>query len=141
MLKTIGSTRSAANVKEIKGEVGGESVVGDSVVDDGEAINFTKGKKHAKTTKSKILVKSKNHDFPPNSRNRKARTSFFTSEARLAFTQLRQAFVKTLILHYFDPENHIRIEIDTSGYVIGSIVSQLSSRTRLDEVVTKADLD
>ena len=109
------------------------------VVGGGEATNPTKGKNLAKTTKSKILVKSKNHDFPK-FRPEEARTDFLTPKARLAFIQLRQAFVKALILHHFDPESYIRIETDVSGYAIGSILSQLSSRTKPDGVVTKDDL-
>ncbi len=53
--------------------------------------------------------------------------SFLTPEARKTFTKLRQAFVETLILNHFDPEHHIRIEIDTSDYAIGGILSQLTS--------------
>ena len=140
MLKTTGSTESAANLKETEGEVSGNSVVGNSMVGGGEATNPIKGKNQAKTTKSKILIKSKSHDFPPNSRNREARTGFFIPEARLAFTQLRQAFVKVPILHHFDPESHIRIETDVSGYAIGGVLSQLSFGTRPDRVVTKANL-
>ena len=86
------------------------------------------------------MVKFKSHDFPPNSRNREAGTGFFTPKTRLAFTQLRQTFVKAPILHHFDPESHILIETDASGYAISSILSQLSSGTRPDGVVTKADL-
>ena len=41
--------------------------------------------------------------------------SFLTLDARRAFTQLRQAFTKALILQHFDPERHIRIETDASG--------------------------
>ena len=37
MLKTTGSIGSVADLKETKGKAGGNSVVGDSVVDDGEA--------------------------------------------------------------------------------------------------------
>ena len=140
MLKTTGSTGSAANPKETKGEVGGDSMVGNSIVGGGEAINFTKGKNQAKMTKSKILVKSKSHDFPPNSRNREAETAFLTLKARLVFTQLRQAFVKVLILHHFDPESHILIETDVLGYTIGSVLSQLFFGTRPDRVITKVDL-
>ena len=140
MLKTTGSTESATSLEETEGEVGGNSVVGNSIVGGGEATNPTKGKNQAKMTKSKILVKSKNPDFPPNSRNKEAGTGFLTSEARLAFIQLRQAFVKVPILHYFDLESHIRIETDASGYAIGSILSQLSFETRPNGVVTKADL-
>ena len=107
MLKTTGNTGSAANPEETKDKVGGDSVVGNSIVGGGKATNPTKRKNQAKMTKSKILGKSKSHDFPPNSRNRKAGTGFFTPKARLAFTQLRQAFVKAPILHHFDSESHI----------------------------------
>ena len=140
MLKTTGSTGSAANPKETESEIGGDSVVGDSMVGGDEATNPTKEKNQVKMTKSKILVKSKSHDFPPNSRNKEARMGFLTSEARLAFTQLKQAFVKAPILHHFDLESYIQIETDISGYAIGGILSQLSSGTRADGVVTKADL-
>ena len=54
-------------------------------------------------TKSKILIKSKNHDFLK-SRTEKAETGFFAPKARLAFTQLRQAFVEAPILYHFNPE-------------------------------------
>ena len=105
MLKTTENIGSAANLKETKGGVGGNSVVGD-VVGGGEATNPTKRKNPVKTTKSKILVKFKNHDFPK-SRPEEAGTGFFTPKARLAFTQLRQMFVKAPILHHFNLESHI----------------------------------
>ena len=85
-------------------------MVGNNMVGGGKATNqanFTKRKNQAKTTKFKILVKSKNHDFPPNSRNKKVGTGFFTPKARLAFSQLKQAFVKAPIFHHFDLESHI----------------------------------
>ncbi len=53
--------------------------------------------------------------------------SFFASKAKKAFTKLKQGFVETPILNYFDPERHIKIEIDVSGYTIGEILSQLTS--------------
>ena len=87
MLKTTRNTGSVANPEKTKGGVSGGSVVG-NVVGGGEATNPTKRKNPVKTTKSKILVKSKNHDFPK-SRPEKAGTGFFTPKARLAFTQLR----------------------------------------------------
>ena len=40
---------------------------------------------------------------------------------------MRQAFVKAPILYHFDPERHIRIETDASGYAIVGVLSQLSS--------------
>ena len=138
MLKTIGNTGSAANPKETEGRVGGDNVVG-NVVGGGEATNPTKRKNPVKTTKSKILLKSKNHDFPK-SKPEEAGTSFFTPKTRLAFTQLRQAFVKASILHHFDLESYIRIKTNASGYAIGGVLSQLFSGTKPDGVVTKDDL-
>ena len=138
MLKTTESTRLAANLKETEGEVGGDSVVG-NLIGGGEATNPTKGKNQAKTTKSKILVKSKNHNFPK-SRTEEAGTGFLIPKAKLAFTQLKQTFVKAPILHYFDLESHIQIETDTSSYAIGGVLSQLSSGVRPDGVGIKADL-
>ena len=92
MLKTTGSNKSATNLEKTKGKVGGDSMAG-GIVAGGEATNFTKRKNQAKTTKSKILLKSKNHDFSK-SKTEKAGMGFLTPKARLAFFQLRQAFVK-----------------------------------------------
>ena len=138
MLKTTRSTRSTTNPKETKGGVDGDSVFG-NMIGGSKATNPIKRKNQAKTTKSKILVKSKNHDFLK-SRTEKVGTGFFTPKARLVFTQLRQAFIEVPILHHFNPESHIRIKNDVSGYAIGGVLSQLSSGTRPDEVVIKADL-
>ena len=54
------------------------------------------------------------------------RSDFFTPGAKLVFTKLRQVFVKAPILHYVDPECHIRIGTDKSGYAIGGVLSQLT---------------
>ena len=75
MLKTTGSTKSAANPKETSGEANGNNMVGHSVIDDSKVANqikFTKRNNLAKMTNSKILVKSKNRDFLLNFRNMKA---------------------------------------------------------------------
>ena len=79
-------------------------------------------KNPVKITKFKILIKSKNHDFP-NSKTEEARTGFLTPKTKLAFTQLRQAFVEAPILYHFDPKRHIRIETDASSYAIGGLLS------------------
>ena len=68
-------------------------------------------------SKSKNLSKSK----------KTVRSDFFTLRAKLAFTELRQVFLKALILHHFDPERHIWIEIDALGYAIGGVLSQMTS--------------
>ena len=53
--------------------------------------------------------------------------TFLTPYARETFNQLRQAFTKAPILQHFDPECHIRIETDNSGYAIKGVLSQLTS--------------
>ena len=72
------------------------------------------------------MVKSKNHDFPPNSRNMEAKPSFFISKARLAFIKLKQMFVKAPIFNYFKLKYHIKIKSNRSEYSIGKILSQLT---------------
>ena len=51
---------------------------------------------------------------------------FLTPDAKEAFNQLRQAFTEASILWHFDPEDHIRIETNTSNYIIGGVLSQLT---------------
>ena len=132
------STEFTANPKETKGEIYIDNIVC-NIVGGSKITNNTKGKNQAKTTKSKILVKSKNHDFPK-SRTGKTRTGFLTPKARLMFIQLRQEFVKTPILYYLDPKSHIQIKTDLLDYAICSILSQLSSEIKPNRVVTKANL-
>ena len=61
------------------------------------------------------------------SKNLNGVRAYLTPGAKRAFTQLRQAFTKALIFRHFDPEYHIRIETDASGYAIGGVLSQLTS--------------
>ena len=121
MLKASGSAESLTWPGEGGVRVGGnsraghdkskldESAIGDDEVDE---INDEDRKKDQNPTKSKNLSKSK-----------KTELGFLISGARIAFTELRQAFVKALILYHFNPECHIRIEIDISGYVIDGVFS------------------
>ena len=46
------------------------------------------------------------------------------SEAKQAFNQLRDVFMKASILRHFDSEQHIHIEIDIFNYAVVSIMSQ-----------------
>ena len=128
MLKTLGGTEF--KVRPGKGGVGvggssragrGRSEIGgmDNIEVDGDEIEVDEvGKKVQKLSKSKNLSKSK----------KTVRfLDFLTSGAKLAFTKLRQVFLKAPILHHFDPECHIRIETDASGYAIGGVLSQLTS--------------
>lgn len=53
------------------------------------------------------------------------RPGFLTSRARLVFAELRQVFIKMLILYHFDAEYYIRVEINISDYTISGALSQL----------------
>ena len=51
---------------------------------------------------------------------------FFILGTRLAFTKLRQAFVKAPIFNHFDLEHYIQIKTDVLGYAIGRILSKVT---------------
>ena len=100
--------------------------------------------KSEKTSKSRNLARlGKKSSKSGNSTNFDAtedRPKFLTPDARTAFNRLRLAFIEAPILRHFDPECHIQIETDASDYAIGRVLSQLTSGTNSDGVVTKADL-
>ena len=141
MLKTTGSPDvSGPEVGNGNGEV-----VRFGVGSGGNELAKKSGKlKGQKTSKSRKLAKSgKDSSKSGNSPNFGATetgSSFLTLEARSAFNRLRLAFTKAPILWHFDPECHIWIKTDASGYVIGGVLSQLVSGTSPDWIVTKADL-
>ena len=54
------------------------------------------------------------------------KANYLTCTARLAFTQLRQAFIEAPSFWYFDFEYHIWIQIDVSSYAINRVLSQLT---------------
>ena len=84
----------------------------DNVKVDGDEVEVDEGRKKVQNlSKSKKTVRS---------------LDFFTPGAKLAFTELRQAFIKAPILHHFDPKHHIRVETDALGYAIGGVLSQLA---------------
>lgn len=56
-------------------------------------------------------------------------SNFLIFEAKLTFLQLKKAFTKALMLHHFDPERYIWIEIDTSDNVISGFLSQLTQES------------
>ena len=55
--------------------------------------------------------------------------SFLTPDARQAFTQLRQAFTKALILRHFDFEYYIQIKTDVFSYAMCNVLSQMTLET------------
>lgn len=60
----------------------------------------------------KVIVKA-------NIIGKKSGIGFFTPGERLDFTEFRQAFNTTPILHYFASECFIQMETDVSSYIIG----------------------
>jgi len=48
----------------------------------------------------------------------------WSSEAKQAFNQLRDVFIRASILRHFDSEQHICIEINVFNYAVASILSQ-----------------
>ena len=137
-------SRPASGKNDGDGEVDG--IGGD--VEHAKKSGNSEGKKSAKSQKLSKSGKSKGEKSkkPPKSGNSPnfgatgSGPSFLTPEARSAFNRLRLAFTKAPILRHFDPECHIWIETNASGYAIGSILSQLASGTKLDRIVTKTDL-
>ena len=125
MLKTSRSAESLIRLGNDEVEIGSDSRarhgnsklngsrIGDDEVND--EVDDEVEKKSQNPTKSKNLSKSKKMEW-----------GFLTSGARMAFTKLRQAFIKASIFHHFNPEHHIRIGMDASGYSIGRVFSQLT---------------
>ena len=122
MLKTAEPRKGGDRIgSDSKARRGGSKIDG-SEMDDVEVDNIEVevdevGKKGRRTSKSKNLSKSK----------KTVASDFFTPGAKLAFIELRQAFLKAPILHHLNPEHHIQIETDVSGYAIGEFFSQLTS--------------
>ena len=63
--------------------------------------------------------------LPPYTKPTIKAIDYLTPNSKVAFNQLKKAFIKAPIFCHFDPEYHIRIEIDASGYTIGGVLSQL----------------
>ena len=110
-----GSKAGLGGSKPNGSELDGGEVDGGEV-DSNEVESNEVGKKVQNLSKFKNLSKSK----------KMVGSDFLTPKAKLAFTELRQAFFKAPILYYLDPEPHIRIETDVLGYTIGGVLSQLS---------------
>ena len=117
MLKTTESKKGGDGVSGDSRARRGRSEMHNVEVDGGEVEIDEVGKKAQKTSKFNNSSKSQ----------KTVRSDFLISGAKLAFTELRQAFFKALILHHFNPECHIQIKTDVSGYAIGEVLSQLIS--------------
>ena len=97
--------------------------------------DLTKAKR-SKIAKVEKLAQSKKPDFAKSKADEASGTEFLTPEARLVFTWLQNTFTEAPILHHFDLERHIRIETDTSGYVIGGVLSEITSDQLSSDHVT-----
>ena len=112
VIEVGGDSRARYNGSKIDDEVDGEV--------DGEVDDKVR-KKNWNPFKSKNPSKSKN-----SIKSKKTELGFLTSGARMAFIELRQAFIKAPILHYFDPAYYIWVETDVSYYAIDGIFSWLT---------------
>ena len=54
-------------------------------------------------------------------------SNYLIPNAKRAFDQLRQAFIKVLIFQHFNPKQYIRVKTDASGHAIGGVLSQLTN--------------
>ena len=116
MLRTAERRKSGDEVGDDNKAGRGKNKIDDVEVDGGEVEVNEVEKKVQKTSKSKNLFKSQ----------KTVGSDILTSRAKQAFNELRQAFLKAPILHHFDPDCHIQIETDVSGYAIGGALSQLT---------------
>ena len=99
------------------------------VVGSGDSTEAESGGSICKLDASKKLIKFKSQTknrYLGNSNDTK-KPKFLISGDRKVFNHLRQAFTKASILWYFNPECHIWIETNTSGYTIGEVLNQLTS--------------
>ena len=121
MLKTSGGTESKTRPGEGGVGIGGSRAgQGGSKLDNGRRVDSDEiGDEEVRDDEVGTKVQK-------SSKCKKMESGFLTPGARKAFTELRQAFIKAPILHHFDPERHIRVETDASGYAIGGVLSQLT---------------
>ena len=66
---------------------------------------------------------------------------FLTSDTKEAFNYLRQTFTKALILQQFDPECHMQIKTNASGYAIGRVLSQLTLNKVISDEAIGLNID
>ena len=60
----------------------------------------------------------------------KTNSFIWLNEAKQAFNQLYDVFMRTSILRHFDSEQHICIEIDAFNYAVASILSQSDDKNQ-----------
>ena len=117
--ETTGKVKKKVN-RKTREETGSEVEGGGITISE---VQAGEGRKWKNSAKAKILkfVKATSPGTAPEAR------PFLTPKARIAFTRLKQAFTEAPIFHHFEPESNIRIETDTSSYIICGMLSQLTS--------------
>ena len=105
--------------------------------------NWSQKLSKSQKSKSKKFAKSKN---PLKSRNlskfdiKEVKSSFLTPNVRMAFNRLWLSFTQAPIFWYFDLKYYIWIETNVLDYVINKMLSQLTSETSINRIITKTDL-
>ena len=125
ILKTTPAADLAASVevRDENPEKGGQGVQGEN---QGEKEPVQKSCKGQKTAKSKKWIRAKKAEaFRARNFNSQS-GAFLTIDIKRAITKLKQTFIETPILNHLDLERYIRIQTDTSGYIIDEIFSQLT---------------
>ena len=118
MLKLSGGIESKTRPGEGRVGVGGSRARrGGSKLDNGRRVDSDEVGDDEVGTKVQKSFKFK-----------KTKSDFLIPGARNTFTKLRQAYIKVLIFHHFDPECYIRVKTNASGYAIGRVFSQLTSK-------------
>ncbi len=100
---------------------------------DANGVGSTGGASRASRDNKNLLSTKK---LKKRSKTNSSRTDFLTLEVKKAFTYLQKAYIKALILRYFDLEYHIQIKNDILGYAISGVLSQLTSKTGLVGQIT-----
>jgi hypothetical protein len=75
------------------------------------------------------IIKSLTNLFKERKKEKFDKKFEFTKEARIAFAQLKNVFIKTSILLHFDSKRKIRLKIDASDFAISEILSQMIEET------------
>ena len=114
---------------------------GDDGVKYAKMSGKSKGQKKFKSWKSAKFKKPSKNGNLPNFDAKNRGPSFLTLKAKAVLNRLQLAFTKALILWHFDPEYYIRIRTDVLSNAIGGVVSQLTSETSSNKVVTKVNLN
>lgn len=75
-----------------------------------------------------------------NTKKMSSEVDFPTFKARLTFTLLKKAFIKALILYYYNLEHYIQMKINVLRYTISEILAQLTFEISLaGQVIYKSN--